>query len=366
MKLLQLFADLKLVNDYLKFAIYSLFIFFASEFLISESYRIHTIISGDFIFRNLPEVFTYTNYISVVSFILMYAVIRNYTQVPNDDKEQYLISFIAIIFILNYVMKFYFFERLFSLKSIGLYVIPNSASDFLPFDWYYLSSGYTDFQSDFDPGWYKLQFIFSLISAISILLAIYFSVKFIRTSKVKPEIKNYLLAVKNQFVSTQSRIMFLSVVVIFFIFGIQNVKANDYRSISYEAEFMQDDLVKFQEELKLANEISFQPDKYDARKAAANKVYSSISSNDEELNDLNLSLWSSDLKDLKFGVVEWIVLWEKFLKEMSLQGYVEAGTLFDLNQKYAEVAKLGKFSAPDLVAEWSIEFWDKEFIALVN
>jgi len=60
------------------------------------------------------------------------------------------------------------------------------------------------------------------------------------------------------------------------------------------------------------------------------------------------------------------VLWEKFLKEMSLQGYVEAGTLFDLNQKYAEVAKLGKSRATELLDDFSIDYWDKEFIALVS
>ena len=125
-------------------------------------------------------------------------------------------------------------------------------------------------------------------------------------------------------------------------------------------------MVEFQEELRLANQISFQPEKYEARKAAASKAYSSISNRDERLNDFRLSLWSSNLNDLKSGVTEWMVLWEKFLKEMSLQGYVESGTLFDLNQKYAEVSKLGQFRAPELAGDYSIEYWEKEFYPLVN
>jgi hypothetical protein len=366
MNLFQPFRELRLVNKDLKFAIASLFIFFASEFLFSEAFTIYTIFSDYFVSNDLLKVLNYRNFISVISFIILYLIMKYYSKISDEEKESYLISLIIVVFVFNYIFKFYFMERIFSLTATGLNSLPSSVTDFFPFDWYYLSSGYTDFQSDYDPGWYKMRFIFVLISAISILTSIFFTWNYLRSSKVKPDIKKNLSHLKTFFKPTQTRVVVLSIVMVFFIFGIQNVKADDYRSISYEAEFTQDDLVKFQEDLKLANEISFQSDKYDARKAAANKVYSSISSRDERLNDLNLSLWSGELKDLKFGVIEWIVLWEKFLKEMSLQGYVEAGTLFDLNQKYAEVAKLGKSRATELLDDFSIDYWDKEFIALVS
>jgi hypothetical protein len=366
MSLLQPFKEMKLINRHLSVSTIALFMFFTSEFLVYESYTIHTIISGNFGINSFLEIFDYRNFVSIISFVILYLVIRNYSNVSNVEKESYLISLIIIVFVFNYIFKFYFMERIFSLTATGLNSLPNSITDFFPFDWYYLSTGYTDFQSDYDPGWYKIRFIFVLISALSISISIFFAWKYLHTSKVKPEIKKNLFQLKTLFKPTKTRVVGLSIVMTFSLFGIQNIKANDYRSISYEAEFMQDDLVKFQEELKVANQISFQSDKYEARKIAANKSYSDISRRNERLNDFRLSLWSSNLNDLKSGIIEWMVLWEKFLKEMSLQGYVEAGTLFDLNQKYAEVVKLGKSHAPELVDEYSIDYWDEEFYPLVN
>jgi hypothetical protein len=366
MKLLQPFKQLKLVNKYLRFAIIALFTFFISESLILESYRIYTIFSGSFILSDLPEVFVYGNFISAFSFIILYLVIKNQNQLPDEKKEINLISLILILLVSNYLFKFFFIEYLFSLRAPGLNIFPNSLTDFFPFDWYDLSQGYADSKSDFDPGWYKLRFLFALVSAISILLAIFYSWKFLHTSKVKPEIKSNLFLIKNYFKSIKVKVVSFSVVILFLLFGIQNIQAEDYRSIFYEVEFTQDDLLKFQDDLKLANQMSFESSKYEARKAAANKIYGSISTRDERLQDIDLSLWSGRLQDFKFGVIEWLVLWEKFLKEMALQGYVESGTIFDLNQKYAEIEKLGKDRAPELVGSWTIDYWDEEFYPLVN
>lgn len=354
------------MNRNLRVAIIALFIFFTSEFLLEESALMYFIGSGSSDFNNLLEVLDYHNFITVFSFIILYLAIKYSDKVSSEEKEKYLISFIIIVFVFNYIFKFYFVERLFSLKAPRLNSLPSSITGFFPFDWYYLREGYTNFQSDYDPGWYRLQFVFVLISAISIVASMFFSWKFLHTSKVKPEIKKNLSNIKTLLKPTKIRAVALSIVIIFFIFGIQNIKAGDYRSISYEVEFTQDDLVQFQDDFIRANQISSQSAKYDARKTAASKAYSSIANKDERLNDLDLSFWSGNLKELKSGATEWMVLWEKFLKEMSLQGFVEVGTLFDLNQKYVEVAKLGKFRAPELVDDYQIDFWDEEFIALVS
>lgn len=366
MKLLQPFNVLKLINRNLRVAIIALFIFFTSEFLLSESALIYFIGSGSSDLNNLLEALDYHNFISVFSFIILYLAIKYSDKVSSEEKEKYLISFIIIVFVFNYIFKFYFVERLFSLTAPTLNSLPSSITGFFPFDWYYLREGYTNFQSDYDPGWYRLQFVFVLISAISILASMFFSWKFLHTSKVRPEITKNLSHIKSLTKPTKIRAAVLSIVIIFFIFGIQNIEARDYRSITYEAEFTQDDLVKFQDDLRRANQISSQSAKYDARKTAASKAYSSIANSDERLNDLDLSFWSGDLKELKSGVTEWMVLWEKFLKEMSLQGFVEPATLFDLNQKYTEVGKLGKNRAPELVDSWGIDYWDKEFYQLVS
>jgi hypothetical protein len=366
MNLFHPFKELKSVNRNLSIAIVALFVFFASEMLVVESFTIYSIFSGYFDFSDLLDVFVYSNFVSVISFIILYLAIRNSIRISKEEKEKFLVSLVIIVFAFNYIFKFFFIERIFSLTAIRFNSLPDSITDFLPFDWFDISQGYKDFRSDFDPGWYKIRFLFALISVISILVAIFFSWAYIRTSKVKPEIKKNVVHIKTFFEPTKTKVVSLSVVMIFFVFGIQNVKADDYRAISYEAEFAQDDLIEFQEELKVANQIVFQSDKYEARKAAASKVYTSISSRDERLKDLDLSLWSSNMKDLQVGIIDWMLLWEKFLKEMSLQGYVEPGTLFDLNQKYAEVSKLGQFRAPELVSDYSIEYWEEEFFPLVK
>jgi hypothetical protein len=154
-------------------------------------------------------------------------------------------------------------------------------------------------------------------------------------------------------------------VIVFSLFGIQNIKAWDYSVISMETGFVQEDLTDFQEELTFANQKMFDSERLEARKVAANKAYSSISNKEERLK-IDLSLWSNDLDELGSGVVEWIVLWKKALREMSIQGYSEPETLFDLSQKYSEVAKLGNSVAPQLAEDYDIDFWNEEFYALVR
>jgi hypothetical protein len=369
MNLFQSVKELRAINKSLFLAVIALFIFFASEVLRLESYPIGSIFRGTYSLSELPELFNYSNFIPVISFILLYLVIANLGKIANEEKEKYLISLTVTIFVFHYVFQFFFIERLLSLYAFSVNSLPDSITPFLPFDWSNFRSDYAEFQIFYEIGSYQLHLIFSMIfsltSLISFLASILFSLKFLRSKRVKLEIKRGLLFIKSFFKSTKTTLTVLSIVMVFSIFGIQNIKASDYFVIGMETEFAQDDLKVFQEELNLANQKMYESERIEARRAAANKAYSSISNKEERLR-IDLSLWSNDLEELNSEVVEWIVLWKKVLKELSTQDYVEPGTLFDLNQKYAEVAKLGISSAPQLAASYAIDFWGEEFYPLLN
>jgi hypothetical protein len=64
--------------------------------------------------------------------------------------------------------------------------------------------------------------------------------------------------------------------------------------------------------------------------------------------------------------LEWIKLWESLLKQISLTGTGEASIIFDLNQKYVELAKLAESRAPSIVRGYYLDFWNEEFISLVR
>jgi hypothetical protein len=365
----QTLKELRVINRSLLLAIVALFVFFTSEVLRLESYPIDSIIRGTYSLSELPEIFNYNTFVPVISFILLYLVIANLGKIANEEKEKYLISLIVTIFVFHYVFQFFFIERLLSLYAFSVNSLPDSITPFLPFDWSNFRSDYAEFQIFYEIGTYQLHLIFSmifsLISLISFLASILFSLKFVRSKRVKLEIKRGLLFIKSFLKSTKNTLTVLSIVMVFSIFGIQNIKASDYFVIGMETGFVQDDLKVFQEELTLANLKIIESEKLDARKAAANKAYSSIATKEERLK-IDLSLWSNDLEELNSEVVEWIVLWKKLLREGSIQGYVDPGTLFDLNQKYAEVAKLGISSAPQLAASYAIDFWDEEFYPLIG
>jgi len=369
MSLFESLKEIRMISKTLFLGIIALFIFFVSEVLRRESYSLDSIIRGNFSLSELSGVINYNTFVSVLSLTLLYLVVKNLSKIANEEKGKYLISLTIVIFVFHYVFQFFFIERLLSLYTFSVNSLPSSITYFLPFDWSDFRGDYAEFQSFYDTGWFRLHLIFSmvfsLISLISFLASMFFSLKFLHSKRVKLEIKRELLFIKSFFKSTKTSATVLSIVIVFSLFGIQNIKAWDYSVISMETGFVQEDLTDFQEELTFANQKMFDSERLEARKVAANKAYSSISNKEERLK-IDLSLWSNDLDELGSGVVEWIVLWKKALREMSIQGYSEPETLFDLSQKYSEVAKLGNSVAPQLAEDYDIDFWNEEFYALVR
>jgi hypothetical protein len=112
--------------------------------------------TGGFSLGDVPQLFNYSNFVPVISFTFLFLSIKNLGKINNEEQEKYLISVVITIFIFYYVLKFFFVERLLSLYTFSVNSLPDSVTDFFPFDWYDISNGYGNFRSDFDPGWYKL------------------------------------------------------------------------------------------------------------------------------------------------------------------------------------------------------------------
>jgi hypothetical protein len=79
-----------------------------------------------------------------------------------------------------------------------------------------------------------------------------------------------------------------------------------------------------------------------------------------------ISLWSPDVKELRVEVIEWIALWKAVLKELSLNGYTEQESIFELQQKYKEISKFAIDRAPKFTQEYTLDFWRDEFASLLR
>ncbi len=360
------FKSLKSVDRKIQIIVITLIIHFVSSLLANSSFAIYRTFDGRPYLSDVTDLFIFKNFLVIVPLLLIYFAVLKREFLSTTDRETYIFSSILTMFIITYFLRFFFVERLVELRPVSSYSLPNSITDFLPFDWFLLSYSYDAVVAGNAIEWNKIELFFTLISAIAILVSIYFCFRYIKIYKknVKKifDVKNLI----NTFSSAKRRFFLASITVLFIFIGIENIKARDYSSIRLEVEFTQDDLKKFQEELIEANKKVFDFEKFDARKAAASKYFSSISGVDNRLSYRDYSFWSNNLRDLNDGIIEWAVLWEKCLKEMSLKGFVEPGTLFDLNQKYQEVASLGQLFAPSFAEDYEIEFWEKEFIPLVS
>jgi hypothetical protein len=245
--------------------------------------------------------------------------------------------------------------------------LPTNVSAFLPIEWFYIENNLRAF-TDYDIGWDRIQFVITCISIFSISAAGFILVNLIRQKCIEIEFKKTFLEYRKVLISLQlsKKMLIISLFLTFVFLGIQNVRASDYRDITWEAEYIQEDMKNFQWHLIKANEKILEFDKLEARKVAASAAFGDISNKDKRITSIGLSLWSGNLSDLRNGVFEWVILWKKALKEMSFKGYVEPELIFDLTQKYKEVSLLGVQSSPNLARSYTIDFWRNDFITLVK
>lgn len=366
MNLLQPFKELNLINKYLKISIISLFAYYISEILSEMSFAISQLFEGYLTFNQFLELFNYRNFIHTLAIVFLYLVIRNKSHIPINEREEIILNSILTIFASTYLLGFYFIERIISLTPTGVNSLPNSPSDFFPFDWYDLTSNFENITSDYVIDYYVYRFVFTAISAIAVIIAIIAIGLFLKSEKSIKKLKFDLRHLKNEIRTAQRKVILILLSIPFTFLSIENIKASDYSSLQITADIMQDKLIDYKEAMTTANKAQFQTDIYKARQDAAAKAYEQINTTYENLESDDLSFWSGNLIELKDAILIWINLWEENLKEVSLNGYSDNGIIFDLNQQYYKLNKLGEYRAPALASDYQVEFWRDEFYPLVK
>jgi ABC-type phosphate/phosphonate transport system permease subunit len=366
MNLFQPFKELNLINKHLGVAIISLFVYYISRIFSDASYALRQLFDGELTFTQFFELFNYGNFVYTIAIVFLYLAIRKKSHIPINEREEIILTSIITIFAFSYLLSFFFIERIISLTPTGANSLPNSPSDFFPFDWYDLTYNYENLTSGFVIDYYVYTFIFTLISAIAIIIAILAIGLYLKSEKSNKQLKISLRNLVNEVRTTQRKVILILLSVPFIFLSIENIKASDYTSLQITASIMQDDLEQYKEALSSANNAPFETDIYEARKVAATKVYEQINTKYDNLESDELSFWSGNLIELRDALLTWISLWEKNLKEVSLNGYADKGIIFDLNQQYYKLNKLGVYRAPALASDYQIEFWQDEFYPLVK
>jgi hypothetical protein len=366
MNLFKPFEDLKSINKQLRLSVIALFVYFISRIFSELSFAISSIFDGDFGLSDFFELINYKNFVNIFAIIFLYLSIRNKSQLPTNAREKFISSSILTIFTISYVLSFYFIERIISLTPTDVNSLPSNPTYFLPFDWYNIKSGYEDITSGYAFDFYVYRFIATVISALSISFVVYSLITSLKSKEngIKPRFK--LTNLWGEIGSLRRKSILILISIPFTFLTIENIKASDYTSLYLSASMLQDDLKDYKKDLEMANSETFSTDMYEARKVAANKAYKEMNTAYQNTESNDLSFWSGNLKELKSGILNWIQLWEKNLKQVSIDGYGDKETVFDLTQQYYELNKLGEFRAPMLARSYQIQYWRDEFYPLVG
>jgi hypothetical protein len=366
MNLFQPFADLKSINKQLRLAVIALFIYFISRIISELAFAISDLFDGRFVFSDFLELINYQNFVNIFALIFLYLSIRNKSQLPTREREEFISSSILTIFTITYVLSFYFIERIISLTPTDVSSLPSAPTYFLPFDWYNIRSGYESITTGYAFDFYVYRFIATLISALSITFVLYSLIASSKSKEngIKPRFN--LTNLWGEIGSLRRKSILILFSIPFTFLTIENIKASNYSSLYISVSMIQDDLKDYKKDLEVANSETFSTDMYEARKVAANKAYKEMNTAYQNMESNDLSFWSGNLKELKSGILDWIQLWEKNLRQVSIDGYGDKETVFDLTQQYYELNKLGEFRAPMLASSYQIQYWRDEFYPLVK
>ena len=361
-----IFEDLRKIDKKLQISVATLFIFFLSLLISNSKYQIVSFFDDSISFSYLMKFFVYENFIIILSIFFLYYAITKTQFESKTEKESYLLSNTILIFIVFYISNFFFVRRLIELYPPHIRSFPSSFQEFLPFDWLTLEMGYRDVKDNFVSDFTIIGIIFSSISALA-------AFAFIITTgmALRSDVQNMWRRINLRFfiqeLSSIKRRLAVSILIFSFgLLSIENVKASDYSTLRIEALLVQDDLVEFQEELSLANQNIFESEKYEARKVAAKKAYEDLADRDSRIRSMDLSFWSGEQQEIIEGLLEWLALWNTLLIEVSLDGSSKDETIFELNQKYKEIALAAESLAPAFASSWVIDFWKQEFVPLIR
>jgi hypothetical protein len=211
-----------------------------------------------------------------------------------------------------------------------------------------------------------MELAFAVMSAVSIILAIIFVGLFWKSSVGVASFKFDLSSIAGEFKNSKTKIVVVSLIIPFLIFGNARIQAEDFYSMTNNVEFIQDDLIEFQKKLPRDTDQLSPSETIERRKLAAQSVYNDLIQKERWVNNDRISLWSPDVKELRTEVIEWIALWEGVLKEISLNGYTEKESIFELQQKYEEISSFALNRAPRFTQSYVIDFWRDEFVSLLR
>jgi hypothetical protein len=364
-RFLEPFSALKAVDKKLRFGILFFLSFLIFSLFAQFPITLYFLIESQD-FYDFERFFDFHNFLLIIAITAIYLTLKNSQSLPLNEKEALCFRNISTIFLLYYILDFYVISKIIEFRPATIKSLPSTLEDLLPIDWYTIESV---FNSILENTYYEyddlLGLAFALIAAISIALAIIFFALVWNAKREHLSFKFDLTSVSREFKSTNAKFLVIAVLVPFLFFGNARIQESDFSSLSTTVEFIQDDLVEFQGKLPKETELSAS-ETIERRRTAAQSVYNDLISKEKWVSNEAISLWSPDVKELRVEVIEWIALWKAVLKELSLNGYTEKESIFELQQKYKEISKFAIDRAPKFTEEYTLDFWRDEFASLVR
>jgi hypothetical protein len=247
----------------------------------------------------------------MIAVIAIYLTLKNNRNLPLEMKELVFFRSVFSIFILYYVLNFYVFSAAIEFRPINVKSLPSKIEYFIPFDWSTIQYKFTDM---IDGSYFQysdyMELAFAVMSAVSIILAIIFVGLFWKSSVGVASFKFDLSSIAGEFKNSKTKIVVVSLIIPFLIFGNARIQAEDFYSMTNNVEFIQDDLIEFQKKLPRDTDQLSPSETIERRKLAAQSVYNDLIQKERWVNNDRISLWSPDVKELRTEVIEWIALWD--------------------------------------------------------
>lgn len=358
--------NLRTVDKKLKIAVFAFAIYLITRLLADFPTTLYFLVESQE-FYNFEGFFLFDNFLSILTLVAIYLTLKASQEQKDENLESFIQKRILSIFCLFYLLQFYIVQEAIELRPINIKSIPSSIKEFIPIDWTMIQ---WSFESIFIGEFFEyddvLELIISVISATSFFIAILSFAFYLQKNWKVFEFRVDLSHFFQGFNSSKSKLGVVILILPFLIFGNAKIQDNDFFSLTTTVEFIQDDLVSFQGKLPKNDSGLGGSEVIEQRKVQAQLVYKEIVAKERWIADDKLSIWSPDVKELRVEVLEWLDLWKGILRELSLNGYSEKESIFELQQKYKEVSNLAINRAPKLAADYTKSFWADEFVSLLT
>ncbi len=365
-KFLEPLIQLRVVNKNLRIALLAFILYLVTRLLADFPTTLYFLIEYQD-FYNPQGFFEFENFLSLIALIAIYLNLRNNLHLPLEEKEEVISRVFASIFVVHYILQLFIFQKVIELRPITVKSLPSTIEELLPFDWWTIEYnfrgmldqeyfGYDDF----------LELALAVISAASLILGLIALGLFLKSTWNTTQLKISLSEISKDFRDVKSKLLVAVLLILFLIISNERIQEDDYSTLTLEVQTIQESLVEFQGKLPKSTDVLTQTEIFEQRKFNAQYAYKDLVSNENRIRDYGFSIWSPDAKVLKIEVVEWEELWKQVLKELSLNGYTDKNSIFELDQKYKEISSLAIARAPRLAKSYDMDFWRDNFVALLT